>query len=55
MYVCICNSVTEKEIYDAVNSGCVTIDDIIDCTDAGTHCGCCQDYIKEIIENEGRK
>jgi bacterioferritin-associated ferredoxin len=55
MYVCICNAVTEKEIREAVKSGCVTIDDIIDRTDAGTHCGCCQEYIEEIIENEGRK
>lgn len=55
MYVCICNAVTEKEIHEAVKSGCATIYDIIDRTDAGTHCGCCQEYIEEMISNETNK
>lgn len=48
--VCICNMVTEKEIYAALAKGARTTSDIQKETRAGTSCGRCLMWIDSIVE-----
>jgi len=49
--VCLCNMVTEKEIYNALEKGARSTSDIQKMTRAGTSCGRCLPWIDSIVEN----
>ncbi len=49
MFVCICNSVTDTEIRDAVMEGARDLDAISEQLDVGTCCGKCKSCAKRVI------
>lgn len=56
MYICICNAITDKQILKAQQSGCGSIDDIIQELGVGDCCGNCLDKAEDLlIENAGVK
>ena len=40
--VCACLGITKEDIKNAVDNGAKTLADIMDTTEAGTICGCCE-------------
>jgi bacterioferritin-associated ferredoxin len=57
MFVCLCEGVTDREIHEALDEGCRSIPDVMECTGAGTGCGACHSTIATIVasrpEGEG--
>lgn len=51
MYICICNSVTDKAIKRCVQQGHVTYAAVQEVLNVGTCCGRCEDYAREIIDD----
>ena len=51
MFVCLCEGVTDREIHAALDEGCRTIPDVMECTGAGTGCGSCHATIAGIVES----
>jgi len=49
MYVCICNSVTDSQILDAVSNGANTMQQLSDELDVGTCCGRCTKCAKGLL------
>ena len=52
MYVCVCNAVTEREIYHAIDGGAVTVQQLKDKLKVTTSCGACQSYIESVLEKK---
>ena len=53
MYVCICNSIKERDIRTQARRGLHdTAEDLIDSLNGCVKCGLCQDHIDCIIEEE---
>ncbi|PID46841.1 MAG: (2Fe-2S)-binding protein [Proteobacteria bacterium] len=52
MYVCICNSVTDKAIKTAVECGYDSYDRICQELDIASCCGRCEDHAREVISEE---
>lgn len=50
MYVCLCKSVTDKDIYEALENGAHSIRDIKKQCGLGTVCGQCRPLTQEMIE-----
>ena len=50
MYVCICNSVKEKQIQAAIASGVDTMDGLKDTLDVATCCGRCEPMVNDYLE-----
>ena len=50
MYVCICNSVTDSVIRNAVNDGVRTLGQLKQTTGCGTTCGSCKDMAFEVLQ-----
>jgi len=50
-YICICRSVGEDEIRDAVRSGARTFKEVQDITECATSCGTCQNAIERELES----
>jgi bacterioferritin-associated ferredoxin len=50
MYVCICHSITEKDIKKAKSNGASSLNDLKMMTGCATGCGSCEDYAIEILE-----
>ena len=50
--VCLCNFVNEKQIIDAIQSGCHTLAAISDKTQACTNCQNCKHSILNILKRE---
>ena len=50
MYVCLCFSVTDEEIHDAVDQGAQTVEQLADHCGAGTGCGGCRGMAQELID-----
>lgn len=50
MYVCICNSVTDKAIKKAVRQGHDTLEAIQQELKVGTCCGRCKHHARDVIE-----
>ena len=48
--ICFCADVTAGDIKKAYDEGHTTVDAIGEATEAGTHCGGCQDRIAELLE-----
>ncbi len=52
MYICICKTVTDKQIENAINKGACTskqIDQV--CSGVGSICGKCQTNIQQILDD----
>lgn len=49
MFVCICNQVTDKQIYNAVESGVRNIESLSCELDVGSCCGKCKDCAEEVL------
>jgi bacterioferritin-associated ferredoxin len=49
MFVCLCEGVTDREIHAALDEGCQSIPDVIECTGAGSGCGACHETIATIV------
>ncbi len=47
MILCICKSVSEREVDAAIAAGARSLDDVAARCEAGTDCGCCRDAIEE--------
>ena len=50
MYVCICNSVTDSDIRDAVDNGVSNMRQLRQSTGCGSKCGCCKETAVEILQ-----
>ena len=50
MYVCICNSVTDSDIRNAVDNGVRNMKQLRRTTGCGSSCGCCKDLAVEFIQ-----
>lgn len=48
--VCICNSVSYRQIEEAVDNGAKNYEDILETTHAGSVCGGCIERIEEILD-----
>jgi bacterioferritin-associated ferredoxin len=55
MIVCVCNRLTESEVRGAARAGAPTPDAAFARLDCEPQCGCCLDYVQEIIEEERGK
>lgn len=55
MYVCICNSVTDSDIRDAVRNGVRDPRSLAMKTGCSTECGCCADFALEVLNNALRE
>ena len=51
MYVCICNGVTEQQVRDAADAGCVSVAELTMRTGAGANCGSCVGLAAELLED----
>lgn len=51
-FICLCNSVTQARVEDAIASGCKTLGRIFDTTTAGVGAcgGSCQPTLKKMLE-----
>lgn len=50
MYVCVCNAVTEREVYKAVKAGATSAKALSRQLGVGSQCGSCVTYAKECID-----
>ncbi len=50
MYICICNSVTDKDIEKAIHKGACSMNDLSDKLKVGTCCGRCKSCAKKILQ-----
>ena len=51
MVVCICKSISEKDIIDAIMNGCESFEQLIKEKDITTDCTTCFDVAKAFFEN----
>lgn len=51
MYVCVCNAVTERQVYQAIEEGAKTVKDLSRKLGVGTECGSCVGCAKECLKN----
>ena len=50
MVLCICQSVTDREVDAAIQKGARSLTDVSRACGAGTDCGCCQGAIEQRLE-----
>ena len=50
MYVCICNGVTDRDIRQAAEAGCRSVQELTMRTGAGSNCGSCLDIAADLLE-----
>ena len=55
MYVCICHSITDKDIKRSINQGAETLQDLKAMTGCATGCGSCADYAEEFLLKHQKK
>ncbi|MBL4772437.1 MAG: (2Fe-2S)-binding protein [Alcanivoracaceae bacterium] len=55
MYVCICHSVTDKDIKKSIRQGAKNLQDLKTMTGCATGCGSCADYAVEVLESYQKK
>ncbi len=49
MYICICNSVTDRDIMKAVDKGATSLQDLSDKLNVATCCGRCADCANSLL------
>lgn len=52
MFVCLCKSVTDHQIRDAVDQGVTSFDAMQSHLDVSTVCGACSCEVKQVMENK---
>jgi len=52
MILCICQSVTDREIDAAIRNGAQSLADVSRACGAGGDCGCCRGSIEQLIERD---
>jgi bacterioferritin-associated ferredoxin len=55
MYVCLCNSVTDSDIRQAVREGVSDITQLGDLTGCSTGCGCCAELASAVLDEAMRE
>ena len=50
MYVCICHTVTEKDIHQAVKQGVCSMKMLSDSMQVSKQCGCCANHAGKVLE-----
>ncbi len=50
MYVCICHSVTDRDIIKAAEKGAASLQDLSDALNVATRCGRCASCAKNILK-----
>lgn len=50
MYVCLCQGITDKDIRDAINSGCSSYKEVREALNIATQCGKCGCLAKQITK-----
>ena len=50
MYVCICNSVTDRQIRKAVEDGCDSLDKLREELRVGAGCGKCETCARQLLD-----
>ena len=50
MILCICQSISEREVDDAIRRGARSLADVARVNGAGTDCGCCRSAIERRVE-----
>lgn len=50
MYVCVCNSVTESQLEQAVNEGLTTLEDLRDRLHVSRCCGVCEPAVDDCLQ-----
>ncbi len=51
MFVCVCNSVTDKQIIKAAEEGAATLQDLSDELNVATCCGRCANCAKKVLRD----
>ena len=51
MYVCVCNAVTEQDIFNAVAEGCASLRQLREQLGVGACCGRCKGCAREVLED----
>ncbi len=54
MIVCICKSVSDREIARAIDDGACSLEDVARCTGAGLGCGTCHESIRQVVHGGTR-
>lgn len=49
MYVCVCNAITERQVYEAIDAGAKTIKALNRQLSVGAQCGACVSCAKECL------
>jgi bacterioferritin-associated ferredoxin len=49
MYVCVCNAVTESQVYEAIDAGATTVKALNRQLGIGAQCGACVSRAKECL------
>ena len=50
MYVCVCRGITDRDIRNAVADGARSVADVARLLGAGTGCGGCHDFTRDLIQ-----
>ena len=50
MYICLCNRVTESEIYQAFHRGADSLGALKQNLSLGTNCGCCLEVANKMLK-----
>ena len=51
MYVCVCNAVTERDIFSAVAEGCTSLRQLREQLGVGACCGRCTGCARDVLKN----
>lgn len=51
MYVCVCNAVTERDIFNAVAEGCASLRQLREQLGVGAYCGRCRGCARDVLQS----
>lgn len=52
MYVCLCKGITDSQIKETIEGGCLTVRDLSSMLEIGTQCGKCIPVASQILSEE---
>ena len=50
MYVCICHSITDRQIREVVGAGATSLSDVQSHVPVGACCGCCIPTAQQVVD-----
>jgi bacterioferritin-associated ferredoxin len=50
MIVCLCKSVSDRQVASAIADGACSVEQIVRCTGAGTGCGTCRGSLSQALQ-----